>query len=366
ANAAVISNAKAHGNGGKVIVFAEDTAIVLGSIAARGGRDGGNGGFVETSGKQQFYFENAPDVSAPNGKGGTWLIDPYDITIDNIAGAGSIDITNTGSNSGPFSGANAPDGVWDSIFRPEILSVGSGSILDIDDIKASLLNGGDVIITTSETPISAPGAELGNIIWNADLDLNEPNGGSVGSLTLLAHNDINLNASIYDSDSFSSGGGDQRLTGLTLNANQDGVGGGDVNIDAAGGDVTIDVNGDFTMTGDNVSITGADTQLGAVNINAAGTVNIGSTASPIDGDITIQAGQFSSGTGLGDRGQAAVTIRGDSVNMNATGDVAVLGGDGHYNSATVSTGTSSGSLSINASNILLQAGGGSGSSNSVK
>ena len=48
---------------------------------------GGNvdGGFVETSGKDRFRIGAAPDVSATHGRGGTWLIDPGDIIITNIA-----------------------------------------------------------------------------------------------------------------------------------------------------------------------------------------------------------------------------------------------------------------------------------------
>jgi len=80
-NTNVKADATDNGNGGKVITFASDTARIYGNLSARGGANGGNGGFVETSGLQGFIIASAPDISAPMGVGGTWLIDPYDIEI---------------------------------------------------------------------------------------------------------------------------------------------------------------------------------------------------------------------------------------------------------------------------------------------
>ena len=69
------------GDGGRVIVFSEQTSIISGNLSARGGSQAGNGGFVETSGRRGLRVNGAPNVSAPNGAGGTWLIDPQNITI---------------------------------------------------------------------------------------------------------------------------------------------------------------------------------------------------------------------------------------------------------------------------------------------
>jgi len=49
-NASLKANATDNGDGGKVIVWADDTTRAYGSIEAKGGPNGGNGGFVETSG----------------------------------------------------------------------------------------------------------------------------------------------------------------------------------------------------------------------------------------------------------------------------------------------------------------------------
>src|SRR5450830_1081586 len=48
--ASIKAEATTNGDGGKVIVWADDTTRAYGNISARGGEHGGNGGFVETSG----------------------------------------------------------------------------------------------------------------------------------------------------------------------------------------------------------------------------------------------------------------------------------------------------------------------------
>lgn len=75
------ADALTSGNGGRVIVWADDATQFLGTISARGGRQAGNGGFVEVSGKQNLQYLGTVDTSAPNGNFGTLLLDPADITI---------------------------------------------------------------------------------------------------------------------------------------------------------------------------------------------------------------------------------------------------------------------------------------------
>lgn len=82
ADAQLRANATDHGDGGRVIVWADDTTRVHGSIQARGGANGGDGGFIETSGKRYLDANGARvDASASAGQGGQWLLDPSDLTI---------------------------------------------------------------------------------------------------------------------------------------------------------------------------------------------------------------------------------------------------------------------------------------------
>lgn len=84
AGATINADAITTGNGGKVAVWSDGTTQFNGSITARGGSASGNGGEVETSGKN-LYIKASASVStaAPRGTAGNWLLDPDDITIGN-------------------------------------------------------------------------------------------------------------------------------------------------------------------------------------------------------------------------------------------------------------------------------------------
>ena len=70
------ASATVNGNGGKVILWSDVLTTFAGTIFARGGEHGGNGGFVEVSGKQQLAFTGMVNTRAPNGAAGTLLLDP--------------------------------------------------------------------------------------------------------------------------------------------------------------------------------------------------------------------------------------------------------------------------------------------------
>jgi filamentous hemagglutinin family protein len=79
--------------GGKVMLIADGgTVTVGGAIQARG--QGGAGGQIETSGS----YVNIGKASIDAGAGGSWLLDPNDLTIDSVA-AGTIAASlNAGTN----------------------------------------------------------------------------------------------------------------------------------------------------------------------------------------------------------------------------------------------------------------------------
>ncbi len=83
------ANALQNGDGGRVIVWADEVTGFYGNINARGGANAGDGGFVEVSGKQNLAFDGNVDVSAAVGLYGTILFDPQDILI--VAGTGIDD-----------------------------------------------------------------------------------------------------------------------------------------------------------------------------------------------------------------------------------------------------------------------------------
>lgn len=98
ADTEIIADAKDSGDGGKVVVWADDTTRFLGKISARGGINGGNGGFAEVSGKENLVYRGLADLRAFDGKTGTLLLDPKNITVSGIPGAVNAAFTNTVNN----------------------------------------------------------------------------------------------------------------------------------------------------------------------------------------------------------------------------------------------------------------------------
>ncbi len=86
----IFADALEKGNGGKVIIFAEDVLGCYGRIYARGGGLEGDGGFVEVSCRNHFDFHSSVNTLAPNGKNGTLLLDPSTLQITNGATSASI------------------------------------------------------------------------------------------------------------------------------------------------------------------------------------------------------------------------------------------------------------------------------------
>ncbi|MCA0212027.1 MAG: filamentous hemagglutinin N-terminal domain-containing protein [Proteobacteria bacterium] len=95
AGSVVRADATVQGDGGTVVLWSDGTTRTAARISARGGPQGGNGGRVETSGKT-LVRRGMPDVGAPQGKAGTWLLDPDYILISEgtpetpVLGDGSI------------------------------------------------------------------------------------------------------------------------------------------------------------------------------------------------------------------------------------------------------------------------------------
>jgi filamentous hemagglutinin family protein len=85
------ADALQQGNGGRVIVWADQTTQFGGTITARGGATSGDGGFVEVSGKENLLYRGIVDTTAPKGTIGTFLLDPADIFIQ--AGIGTSGFT---------------------------------------------------------------------------------------------------------------------------------------------------------------------------------------------------------------------------------------------------------------------------------
>lgn len=81
--ATIKADAITAGDGGKVVVWSDDQTSFQGVISATGGKESGNGGTVEVSGKKTLDYKGTVDLKAKaaNGKTGDLLLDPTDYTI---------------------------------------------------------------------------------------------------------------------------------------------------------------------------------------------------------------------------------------------------------------------------------------------
>jgi hypothetical protein len=234
------ADALSEGDGGRVILWADGSTNIHGEISARGGTIVGNGGFVETSGLEFFEISTAPDVSAISGKGGEWLIDPYNIEI--VTGSGNTNINNTN----PFE------------------SSGNNSQLGVELIRMALMGGGNsVTIQTGNG-----GEQTGNITLNAELDFDQT--GFNNTLIFNAHASIVINSDIIDSNP----GGDS--LNLQFNADFDNIGQDGrlliygVNIATGGG--SINGRGIVSGTSTALSIEDSTINSGGGNITLTGQV----------------------------------------------------------------------------------------------
>ena len=266
ADTVVKADAIDSGNGGKIITFAKDTARIHGGLFARGGLISGDGGFIETSGLIGFEITNAPDVSAFNGNGGLWLIDPHSIKIVN-----SVDCGATCTLGSPFSSSTNDE-------------------IDVGLIQ-SRLSTGDVTVTASGVT-----GDRGNISFDADLIFNIAGGNSLkNTLELNADGDI----------TFTSTSSITRLSTSTDRLDLDLNAGGDITMSSAsapavlnginlyGGDLTVIDGNNFDSSNANIDVGGGDIDLDGIN----GTVKLGNITT-VNLDIT-KATDITQSTAIG-------------------------------------------------------------------
>jgi filamentous hemagglutinin family protein len=88
--ASLSADALSQGDGGHIVVWSDVATRAFGRYSAHAGTEGGNGGLIETSGHWLDARPAALDVSAPKGSAGTWLLDPFNITIsDSVSDSGT-------------------------------------------------------------------------------------------------------------------------------------------------------------------------------------------------------------------------------------------------------------------------------------
>ena len=180
AGARISADAIVEGDGGKVIVWANEVTQFYGTLTSRGGRQSGNGGFGEISGKGSLVFAGKVDLRAPKGAAGTVLFDPLNITIS----------TNADANTGGFADQVEAFGEDVGLTSNFDVTAGTGSFAGVAS--------GTTIELQAENDIT--------LQTNFNLDTSTGNTGV--HLTLRAGNNIDLGAGF----TITSSGGNVSLT----------------------------------------------------------------------------------------------------------------------------------------------------------
>jgi filamentous hemagglutinin family protein len=315
------ANATVTGEGGRVIVWADQSTGYFGRITGRGAT--GRGGFVEVSGRENLTFDGRVELQGLNGLGGSLLLDPENIiisatTTDNtqitdatilsgespgatwyisagalaaIPAATSIDIAANG-NIALNTSINLTGGVGAADVSFNAATITSSGAFTINtngrnlNIVANSLNIPDLTLRSFTTNLS------GNIQITANS--GDMVVGNVQTATTMAFfgnaGSINLNAFQGNIITKIVLAGGSLVTGL--------YSGGNINLNAPNGSITVD--GGLRSRG-----RGAGNTSGSVNINAGNLFRVTgfpSAACPV-GSATICS------SGINGAGNGAITIR---------------------------------------------------------
>ena len=230
-NSTISSDGLVNGNGGKVIFWADNTTRFYGTVSSRGGSLGGDGGFIEISGKRTLVFDGNVYANAPFGKKGTVLFDPQVIEI--ISSTSQLDDNQLNANIPPgqppglIAAADTPINM--TISTGKISAIGAsanilletsptGSVTFTLDSSSPLILGSGRSITVTTGTIS--GTILGfsftvsgdgSVNLFAENTINFSGAGTIeansGSINMSAPNGINSNVRLRTTD-----GGSVNLT----------------------------------------------------------------------------------------------------------------------------------------------------------
>ncbi|MBC7649716.1 MAG: filamentous hemagglutinin N-terminal domain-containing protein, partial [Vitreoscilla sp.] len=356
-NAIINADASVNGNGGKVIVWADGDTRFAGSVSARGGANGGDGGFVETSGKQFLEAAGEVNASAASGIGGIWLLDPSNVSI--------INNTTTG---GAFAvGVFTPTANDATVNRNTIqTSLNAGTNVTINTVSAAS-QAGDITVVDSITKSAGV---------TASLTFNAAGSIFINNTVASTFNALNVNLNATSATTFSSvgalttNGGNVSITGTgaktlgTVNTSG-AVGAGNLTIGTAGAvsqlastaltikgvtaitagsasDITLNTatNNFSTVTvtsGKDVALTDSNgIILGASNVALSLSVNAGGTITQSGAIIApaLNASTYSGGSAITLNNTGNDT---NAVNLQVRGGTVALPGTGNVNAAIVYT-----------------------------
>lgn len=261
----ISADATAEGDGGDVWIWSDTQTRVHGAVSAQGAGDTGSGGFVETSSYGRIEVTQAPDVTADNGDGGQWLLDPGNISIDQVS--------DSNISNDPADAFTVDDASLDSV-------------LDVDTLLTALGSNTEVTVQTTGTDNDI---SLDTVLDTSGLT-------SESTLILDATGSVVLNNNITDDD-------DSVLINLTLNANN----GIEFNNDT----LTVE---DLTLDSDTVA---SSTGLTVDALNIVAQDGLAWTA---NGDLAFDANSDLISSETGGVGSLSVDMNGNNLTLGSVGE----------------------------------------------
>ncbi|MGC2202358.1 MAG: filamentous hemagglutinin N-terminal domain-containing protein, partial [Stellaceae bacterium] len=282
--AVIDASATGVGDGGQVTVWSDQGTEFGGTIKARGGPRGGNGGRIETSGKLDLSVLPSAqvDAAAPMGKAGNWLLDP-----------GNLTVANSNSNITPANGSGAT--VTPGPPVPDNATVDAA-------VVSGTLNGGTNVTLST---VGAPGTLNGDITVNAISSpptLSSISWSTAAQLTLNAAGNISILSPISGTN-----GALALLAGGTISQTAAGI----ITVANLNARTQNDAGSAITLTNPANAVSG-DVTLSA--LNSAGTA-------PAPGPIS-----FVDSTGFTVAAQPGNGLNGQEIGINTTGTISLQGG----------------------------------------
>lgn len=317
------------GSGGRVIFWSDRRMVHQGQILAQGGSKGGDGGFIEVSGKETLdIFGLRANTLAPCGKTGTLFLDPTDITISTAADSGGSLSACPGSTF-TASGASA---VINTTTLQGLLATCNVSIS-----TASAFGGTGIVQINNDVTWAA------STTWT----ITAQNGITIATGVTLSNTE---GVSTFTAFDFTATGGGVSVGGTGSGTTSITTQAGGITLigtHTAGFGVTVGVDsssasGVIETTSGPISITGTSTS-GAVSFRAGVSLIRGSITST-SGDITIN------GTGGANYGFARAPGAGN-ITTGGSGIIQISGST--TNASRSSVYTRGGSIASEDGNIII-------------
>lgn len=336
------------GNGGLVVVWADEVTQFYGTISAQGGMTAGNGGMVEISSPGYLDMAGQVDTTAPQGTTGTLLLDPLTITVINTPG----NTTDTEILFGepPLESTiqaavinNATSNVL--LQATEAITFSAPIAIAQEGIGLTAETNGDIVVNQNITTNGGDIAFSADTVSVTNARIRTNGGGSPGDITVTANTAITLdNGTLLTSANGPNNSGDITMTignptspgSLTLvNGSRLEAGSGrNTSGTSQGGTIDINTNGGL------VSLSDSRIQSGTLGAGQGGGILINTGVMDIRDSSRIATGSIANnnfGSSTGNAGDIAIVAT-ESLSLEDSDILAVTGGEGAGGNIDITTG----------------------------